>query len=188
MPDAAPRAKPAELVTVNSTTHPKCMEQLQVGYVQGVAATAGVLMERHRHDDVRGDVEFIHRPDPDSFRDVSVQAQLKCTTTVIPDPDKGYFSYQFKELRHFRWLADPVDTHAKRLLIVMATHRRQELWTNASHRRLEMLYCCYWASLEGMTVGDVAQPTVRIPTGQIFDATALTRILGRQDRGEALND
>ncbi|MGW0575247.1 DUF4365 domain-containing protein [Streptomyces sp. NPDC002920] len=163
------------------------MEQLQEGYVAAVAATAGCAVETVRRD-IYGMDALLVRPATDPSRqEVSVFAQLKNTTTILPDPAKDSFSYQLKKRDYFDRLALP-RKDPKAILIVMATSYRQSDWTKANHDRLELSHCCYWVSLEGQTAKDgVQSPTVKIPTANIFDSVALTGILDKLDRGESLN-
>lgn len=183
--------RPAEhgVVPVRADSHTRCMEQLQLGYVAAVAATAGCQIEVHRVDDLLCDVEFVRKSEANSLLEISVRAQLKCTTQVRPDPEEETFPYRFSDRRHFDRLAVVRGINPKMILLVMATHPRQELWTAAGHDSLEMLHCCYWVSLEGVSVAaSIQQPTIRVPTRQIFDADALAGILKRLDHGEALRD
>ncbi|MFJ2632733.1 DUF4365 domain-containing protein [Streptomyces sp. NPDC087422] len=173
---------------MNEDTFTALMEQLQEGYVASVAATAGCAMEHVRRDIYGMDALLVRPASETGKQEVSVFAQLKNTTTILPDPAKASFSYQFKKREYFDRLAmDRRDPQA--ILIVMATSYRQAEWTNASHERLEVKHCCYWLSLKGENArAGVESPTVRIPTKNIFDAAALTTILDKLDRGESLND
>ncbi len=177
----------SRIEAVNDDTFTACMEQLQEGYVASVAATAGCAMEHVRRDIYGMDALLVRPAAEPGKQEVSVFAQLKNTTTVLPDPDKDTFSYQLKKREYFDRLAmDRKDPQA--ILIVMATSYRQADWTDASHARLEVRHCCYWVSLKGVTAREgVESPSVRIPTSNIFDAVALTTILDKLDRGEALN-
>ena len=79
---------------VNHATFTQCMEQLQEGYVFSVAATAGCLVEVVQRDRCGIDVTFV-RPRGSTVEEVSVQAQLKNTTIIEPDPSKHTFPYKF---------------------------------------------------------------------------------------------
>jgi hypothetical protein len=163
------------------------MEQLQEGYVASVAATAGCAFERISRDIWGFDVQLVRPGKSASEQEISVYAQLKNTTTVRPDRSKPSFSYQLKKRDYFDRLAakrrDP-----KAILIVMVTPARQASWTRATHDQLDVCHCCYWVSLEGQTAkAGVQQPTVHVPTSNLFDADALTAILDRLDRGESIN-
>lgn len=55
------------------------------------------------------------------------------------------------------------------------------------HDKLHMMHCCYWKYLEGVAVPNIDKPSIRISTGNIFDAAALTKILNQIEGGESLN-
>ena len=183
---ASPPPPPHTFTPVDPATVTDCMEQLQEGYVASVAATAGCLFQKFSKDRFGFDTMLV-RPRPVG-EEISVFTQLKCTTTERPDPSKPDFGYRFRKRQYFDRLAT-IRSGIKAILIVMATHPAQARWTNGSHDRLELLYCCYWAYLEGLTVGDhIRTPTVRVPTSNVFDANALTWILDTLDRGGDLHD
>ncbi|MFF7703249.1 DUF4365 domain-containing protein [Streptomyces lydicus] len=178
----------SRIEAVNEDTFTACMEQLQEGYVASVAATAGCAVENVRRDIYGMDALLVRPAEDPGKQEVSVFAQLKNTTTTLPDASKETFSYQLKKRKYFERLALKRKS-PKAILIVMATSFRQADWTRASHDRLEISHCCYWVSLEGQTAKEgVQSPSVSIPTANIFDSNALTNILDRLDRGESLNE
>lgn len=181
MTDRARKATP--LIESTFTT---CMEQLQEGYVSAVAATAGCTLEHTRRDLYGTDVKII-RPGPTPHsEEVMIMAQLKNTTRAQPDPNKEFFSYQLKKREYFEKLAMRRTTN-KAILLVMATEPLQVDWSKCSHSTMELRNCCYWLNLEGESAADgVQSPTVRIPTRNIFDAQALTEMLDRIEKGEAI--
>jgi hypothetical protein len=161
-----------------------CMEQLQDGYVAAIGAAAGATVEWTSRDLYGTDARLVRQADP-SVEETCVLLQLKSTTVVKPDPSAPDFPFKFKKRRHFEWLAMERTTN-KALLVVMTVHPSQANWITATHDYLRLHHCCYWVNLEGQTVREaVQQPTVRVPTVNIFDANALTGILDRIDRGEA---
>jgi len=171
---------------VDARTFTALLEQLQEGYVATVAATAGCIVEPVKRD-VYGFDGWLVRP-PTSIgagEETMIAVQLKNTTTVRPNPSKGWFSYQFKDRRSFEVLARP--RRMKAILLVMATPPQQANWTASDHDYLRVERCCYWASLEGMKAAPgVQSPTVRISTANIFDARSLTAMMDRLERGEVL--
>jgi hypothetical protein len=171
---------------VDAETFTECMEQLQVGYVAGVAATAGCLMEIKQRDRYGADVMFTRTPPPGEYEETSLYAQLKSTTTIKVDPQRGFLSYTFKKRRYLEQLAAP-RKDLRLILIVLAANPIQSSWTSGTHESLTLLHCCYWASFENYAVPTgVAQPTVRISTTNRFTAEALSDILDKVGRGEAL--
>lgn len=173
------------IVPVVPRTFTAMMEQLQEGYISCVAATAGCSVEFIRRDLYLLDALIIRSTDEDR-QEVSVVAQLKNTTTISPDPSKPYFTYQFRNRDHLRRLTmhrkDP-----KAILLVMTSPRAQADWTQCDHESLTVRNCCYWVSLEDQTVRpDVKYPSIQVPTSNIFNDQALTMIMDKLDRGEAL--
>lgn len=161
------------------------MEQLQEGYVASVAATAGCIMEPILRDLYGFDIRIV-RPSRAGEEEVVLNAQLKSTTTVKPDPAKAHFSHQLRKKEYLERLAAP-RRDVKAILVVMATPPAQASWTSAAHESMAIKHCCYWAYLEGHVVDpDVASPTVHIPTANIFDATALTSLMDKIGKGEPL--
>ncbi|MEY9913312.1 hypothetical protein ABIA35_009579 [Catenulispora sp. MAP12-49] len=170
---------------VDTTTFTTCMEQLQEGYVATVAAAAGCTMEFVRRDIYGIDVRLI-RPRGVDAEEIRVDAQLKNSTRVKPNPGASHFSFQFKERSHMAHLTKPRG-QAKAILVVMATTGSQKAWTETSHDQHIVRHCCYWMNLEGHEIKDgVKSPSVRVPTANIFDAEALTMILDKLERGEPL--
>lgn len=179
------QASGGRVQAVDTATFTTCMEQLQEGYVAAVAATAGCFIEPVRRDYYGVDVQIV-RPRGPHLQEQMIFAQLKNTTTIKPDPTKPDFPYKFKARAHLEHLVKP-RSNPKALVIVMATSPLQADWTYGDHDELSMLHCCYWANLEGCSIGvGVEQPTVRVPTDQRFSASGLLEMFDRLDRGEAL--
>lgn len=152
----------------------------------GVASAAGCTVEFKRRDVFGIDIQLIRPPESASEEEVSVYAQLKSTMTIKPDTTKNSFSYQFKKRQYMEHLVKRRSS-PKAILIVMAMPTVQADWTLATHDNLLISHSCYWASLEGAQIKPGVQaPSVRIPTGNIFDVRALKQIMDKLDRGEAL--
>lgn len=181
-----PRRQRVEAVDPRTFTN--MMEQLQEGYIASVAATAGCTVEMIRKDSRGLDTQIIRPPRTTTEEEVAVYAQLKCTTSVIPDPKKDHFSYQFTKREYFDNLAKRRG-HLKALLIVMTVPTKQLDWTEVDHAGLLTKRCCYWAYLEGSAAeASIQRPTVHIPTKNILDAYALTNIMDKLDRGKSLHE
>jgi hypothetical protein len=163
------------------------MEQLQQGYVQAVAATAGCSVEFSEHDRYGVDATIIRQIDQ-SREEISVKAALKCTTRIRPNPARAQFSYRFHDRAHLERLTLPRRTQ-KMILLLMLTCPEQARWTQCSHESLTVNHCCYWAYLESYEIQPgVQSPSVPIQTANLFDSAALTRIMDKLDRGESLRD
>jgi Domain of unknown function (DUF4365) len=164
------------------------MEQLQQGVVQAVAATAGCTVEFSERDRYGVDATIIRQIDR-SREEISVKAALKSTTRIgPPDPARPQFSYQFHERAHLERLTLPRRTQ-KMILLLMLTCPEQAGWTQCDHECLMVRHSCYWAYLEGYEIRPgVRSPSVAIRTANLFDSTALTRMMDKLDRGESLRD
>ena len=152
-----------------------------------VAAAAGCFVTRTTGD-VNGVDVLIIRPAPEIgvAEEITLGLQLKCTTKTRPDPAKEYFSYQFTKRRSLEALTLKRSIY-KVIPIIMVTSPERAHWTQSSHDALNISYCCYWRNLEGhpISVG-VEHPSVRIPTANIFDAVALSAMMGRLEKGKDL--
>jgi hypothetical protein len=159
------------------------MEQLQEGYVLSVAATAGCLVEPMRRDMHGVDMMFV-KPGGAQREETTLYAQLKSTTILMPDLEKGWFSFQFSRRRHFDYLSKERST-VKAVLLVMVTDHVQSRWSVGNHESLAVRKCCYWVNLEGRE-SSAMKPTIRVPTDQMFSAAALQGLLDRIERDEPL--
>jgi Domain of unknown function (DUF4365) len=158
-----------------------CMEQLQEAYVYSVASTVGCIVERKNRDRYGVDVEF-KLPRDDYLEELTIYAQLKCTTTIDPDPSKPTFGYRFRDRRHFDQLAKPRAT-IKAILIVMVTSPIQAAWTEVAHDQLIIRQACYWMNLEGAKPSSPKTPTVAVPIANIFDGPNLIEMFQRLEQG-----
>jgi hypothetical protein len=162
------------------------MEQLQEGYVGSVAASAGCMMEPIPKDTYGFDIRLVRPGRTPLDEEVTLNVQLKNTTTTRPDPNQETFSYQLRKREYLERLAAP-RKYVKAVLLVMVTSPNQAEWAVADHAAMTTQHCCYWECLEGHLVDPgVAAPTVRIRTKNIFDGPALTRIMDKLSRGEPL--
>lgn len=141
------------------------------------------MVERRERDLLGMDVTFV-RPSSPEHEETMLFAQLKSTSRPRPDPEKGWFGFQFSKRDHFDRLAMTRST-VKAVLLVMVTDPDQSKWSDADHESLSVRKCCYWVDLEGQK-SDAGKPTVRVPTDQIFSAAALQHLLDRIERDEPL--
>lgn len=160
------------------------MEQLQEGYVSAVSATCGVSAQWTTRDNHKYDVELTRQPDT-SFEEVSVRVQLKSTTTIPVIPRGATnFSYRFNDRAAYDSLV-MARSAPKHILVLMVVHQDQNRWTYSHHRALLLRHCCYWLNMEGMTSA-AQQPTVSVPTANVFNAAALSGILDRIEGGQTI--
>jgi len=171
--------------SVSKKTFTACMEQLQEGYVFAVASTAGCLVEIVNRDFYGIDVRIIKERGT-MLQELVIEAQLKATTTVKPDPSLDHFSFQFKKSANLLELCKPRQT-SKAILIVMATKPIQEEWCSVDHDSMSLHHCCYWVNLEGhIPTQGVQSPTVHVPTANQFDAASLLAMFDRLENGKPL--
>ncbi|MFE2868075.1 DUF4365 domain-containing protein [Embleya sp. NPDC059259] len=183
---AEPRADGAGM-KINPRVHTMLMEQLQRGYIQSVAATAGCTVETVGTDAFGMDAFLIRPPQRAPDEEVMFLAQFKCTSQFVPDPTKESFGYQFTKRAYFDKLVTR-RRDLKSILIVMTVPKDQSQWTEASHEGLLTRRTNYWVHLEGLVVDpQIQRPTVRIPTANVFDSESLIKLMDRVDRGESLN-
>jgi len=177
---------PEPLEPVDARTLTQTLERLQRASIQAVASTAGYSFEVVEMD-VNGLDGRIIRPVPaiGQGEELPVLVAMKATTSIVVDPTKPAFSYQFKDRRHYDALAQR-RTIMKAILLVMPAPKAQANWTYVQGGSL-VVPTCYWLSLEGAKIASTTKsPTVQIPTANIFDAAALTGIVDKIDRGERL--
>ncbi|TXS67290.1 DUF4365 domain-containing protein [Streptomyces sp. sk2.1] len=171
---------------VDRRTFTTCMEQLQEGYMQSVAATAGCLFIKQGRDMFGVDAMLVRTSSDPLGEEASFYVQMKSTTQIAVDGSTESFRYRFEKRDYMERLVRP-RMGMKSLLIVMAIPKGQAQWTRTAHTHLEVKQACYWISLEGMTVPPAEKPSVRIPTANLFNAEALTAIMGKIERGEPLH-
>jgi Domain of unknown function (DUF4365) len=157
-----------------------CMEQLHVAYVCSVAATVGCSVERKNRDRYGVDIEF-KLPRDDHLEELTIYAQLKCTTTIDPDLSKPTFGYRFRDRRHFDHLAKP-RAAIKAILIVMVTSPVQSSWTEVSHDQLTIRQACYWMNMEDKKPSSPITPTVAVPIANLFDGPSLVEMFQRLEQ------
>ncbi|MEN8649701.1 DUF4365 domain-containing protein [Streptomyces sp. 21So2-11] len=163
------------------------MEQLQEGYVQSVAATAGCLFIKQERDMFGMDAMLVRPSTTPVAEESSFYVQLKSTTMIAPERAAQDFGYRFNKRIYMDRLAAPRRS-IKAVLIVMAVPPGQADWTRVEHSHLTVRQACYWICLEGYPVPEVEKPSAKIPTANLFDAEALTAIMGKIERGEPLHD
>ncbi|MFJ4869460.1 DUF4365 domain-containing protein [Streptomyces sp. NPDC088757] len=171
---------------VDRRTFTTCMEQLQEGYMQSVAATAGCLFIKQGRDMFGMDAMLVRTSSDPLGEEASFYVQMKSTTQLTVNGEAESFGYRFEKRDYMERLVRP-RLGMKSLLVVMAIPKGQAEWTRTAHTHLEVKQACYWLNLEGMTVPAVERPYVRIPTANLFNAEALTAIMGKIERGEPLH-
>ncbi|WP_367124752.1 DUF4365 domain-containing protein [Streptomyces phytohabitans] len=162
------------------------MEQLQEGYMQSVAATAGCLFVKQGRDMFGADAMLVRTSSDPLGEETSFYVQLKSTTQIAVDDNVKSFRYRFEKREYLERLVRP-RLGMKSLLVVMAIPKGQAKWTRTAHTHLEVMQACYWVSLEGTTVPPAQKPSIHVPTSNLFNAEALTAIMKKIERGESLH-
>lgn len=159
------------------------MEELQVGYIRAVAASAGCLVGSLNIDD-GVDVELRHKADCHTHitdRVARLEVQLKATSRNMSD--SGYLT---AKMNHERWeYFRTKDPTIDKIIVVMAIPGSQEHWTYARHKSLSIHYCGYWVNIAGVADTDAAEPTVKASQEQIFNDIALCDMMERIGQGGA---
>lgn len=168
---------------VHQNTFTILMEQLQIGYVEAIAATAGCTMNIMHRDTFRLDALIVrHR---DNFDETHLWVQLK-STTKTPPATEGDFVFPFKNQEQLDRLRRPAGG-SPTILVVMVSHPEQSKWTEGSHDSLTLRHCCYWKSVADAEPQETrSELSVKMRRCQVFDAPGLLGIMDRIERGESL--
>ena len=157
---------------------PDQKERLSLAYVNALAARAGFATS-------------VPGPDRDSV-DLRIMAggrfrpaldlQLKATTTLA-EPRSSVLSFRlgvgnYNDLR--------VETQTPRLLVLLELPEDEARWVTVTGEELVLRRRAYWLSLQRQADEPAGRETVtvRIPTGNVLDVDALTKLMERSRRGD----
>ncbi|KAA1179705.1 DUF4365 domain-containing protein [Paenibacillus sp. B2(2019)] len=157
-------------------------EGLSLAYVSAVAHMAGMDYTQPKFDyGIDGTISEIKvRPDgrrcPNGFK---VEFQLKSTVNL--SMDSKYITYNLDSKNYNDLVETEIGT--PRILIVFYLPRDRNHWLNLSESELVLKHCAWWTCLYGNTpTRNVSKKTVQIPRDQLFDVSALQKII-RDIRG-----
>ena len=166
---------------VHDGTFTSMMEQLQIAYVEAVAATAGCTMNVMNRDTFALDALIVrHRDNED---ETHLWVQLK-NTTKVPVAQEGEFTFAFnhaRQLDRLRRMAggSPV------LLLVMVSPPSQASWTHGTQAAQTIQHSGSWKNDATADQEETrSELSVRVSRLQVFDAPSLLSIMDRIERGE----
>lgn len=161
------------------------MEGLARAYVQAVAAQAGVnvlyqLFDYGTDVSLRAvDVQDGRYEDTGEVIDV----QLRSTTRAITRGDEVAYDLGIRTHEYLR--RSPVNR--PRILVLFVMPEGEGDWLVQDEVELRLRRCAYWLSLRGTDPSSAASSVrVSIPQANVFDVSALTRLLDRRYRGEVI--
>ena len=170
---------------------PSRQEDLSVAYISAVAAKAGYDCGRPGSHDVGEDLEIItvekrgdiiFKPGPNLY------VQAKSSQNFELSEDGEYIKYDL-EVSAYNKLVIEEGRFYPIILILYCMPADENEWLNICEENTTLKYCGYWTCLMGRTESTNSR-TVRvyIPRQNIFTASALTSIMEKIRRMEALND
>ncbi len=157
------------------------MEQLQVGYLHAVAATAGCSLSSPIPD--RGiDWHIDHASSQHTVdSEVTIKVALKSTFQVQALPPAPYFSFTLDN-DHLEKLSGVAPT-IHRLLVVMVVPRMMQHWVLSTGNFLQLRHCAYWVNLAGQAITGKDKTNVHVQTDHVFDDLALCEIMKTVGQG-----
>jgi hypothetical protein len=162
-----------------------CMEMLQTGYLQAVAAAAGCAVAKPIPDAHGIDYQVSHGSNKHTMDSIAeIRVQLKATSTVTRETirTKGDFPLELENADLARLSISPVTI--PRLLVVLLLPKDQAEWLRADHDELAVRHCAYWINLEGVSTRGEKTTTVRVALDHVFDDRALCEIMRKVGAGE----
>ena len=152
-------------------------EQFSIAYVRAVAAAAGVNVSRPEVDDDSVDIRFSKRSIAGTAVPPMLEAQLKCTSTYVPDGGIIRFPLRLKNYNELRG-----QHFIPRVLVVIIVPEQIGDWLAQNEEQMLIRKCGYWVSLEDMPeTNNVASVTINLPSAQRFSIGDLRSLLGRGD-------
>jgi hypothetical protein len=161
------------------------MESLSRAYLQAVAAHAGVNV-LYQLFDYGTDVSLRAVDVRDGrYEDAGevVDVQLRSTTRAIVRDDAIAYDLDVRTYEYLR--RSPANR--PRILVLLVMPEVEAEWLAQDEAELRLRRCAYWLSLrEADPSGAASSVRVSIPRTNVFDAPALTQLLDRRYRGEAI--
>jgi len=148
-------------------------EQFSIAYVRAVAAAAGVNIYKPEVDDDSVDIGFCTRIVRERMQRPKLEAQLKCTVGVAEDEVEFRFPLKVKNYNDLR-----DDDIVPRLLILVVVPAEVDGWLHQTPEQMVLRKSAYWVRLTGLPeTTNTTTVTVPVPKNQLFDVTALRRLL-----------
>jgi hypothetical protein len=160
-------------------------EQYSIGYVQVLAAVAGVKIDRYVVDDDSLDV-LLSRA---GGRSPHLSLQLKCSADLEPRSDDFSFRLKLKNYDDLRRL-----TMVPRILVIVHVPPVAEDWLVEMRDHFLLRHRAYWLNLSGMTEEKAVtkedwqkkKVTVRIPTANLLTPAQLIQMMDNIERTDAI--
>lgn len=151
-------------------------EALSKAYAHSVAASAGYVTAVYDYDrdgvDIRIQSGGSMRP--------AIDLQLKATIN-LGAPSNGFFRFPLNR-RNYDLLR--IETQTPRLLVVLDLPREETRWLTITRDELVLRRRAYWLNLRGQEERTNQDSiTVYIPEGNLFDVSALIRLMSQSRQG-----
>jgi len=164
-------------------TDQKCMEELSISYLNAVAASANIAVERETHDEdgVDGKIKKDFLYENKRFKS-SINYQLKATSQPIREQN-GILHYPLK-MKNYNDLR--ASSTVPQLLFLFIMPRKKEEWVEQDTEALKLKKCMYWCNLaDEPEIPNQETVTISVPMNQIVRAEELERLLRSvAERGE----
>lgn len=151
-------------------------EALSKAYAHSVAASAGYATAVYDYDRDGADIRI---QSGGSMRP-AIELQLKATIN-LGVPNNGFFHYSLNR-RNYDLLR--IETQTPRLLVVLDLPREETRWMTITREELVLRRRAYWLNLRGQAErSNQDSITVYIPEVNLFDVSALTKLMGQSRQG-----
>jgi Domain of unknown function (DUF4365) len=179
---AASAASPEVVLRGSPQRKTDFMEQLQVGFLRAVAASAGCVPSEPVIDEGI-DVILSHKSISHTYPGdncARLEVQLKATAEFV-DSDGDHVSVPLQRDRWDYYRAD-CNTLSK-IVVILSMPSDQADWTLADHDVFSIYHCAYWVNLATEPQSTLVKPLAVAPRSQIFDDIALCKIMARIGKG-----
>jgi hypothetical protein len=151
-------------------------EQFSNAYVRAVASVAGFTLAKPEVDDDSIDLILAQRGGAGTVRSPRMEMQLKCTGRDIINNGGLHFPLKLKNYDDLR--VD--DVLVPRILVVLCVPDDLSDWIEHTEQQMLIRHCAYWVSLRGLPASpNIANVTVQLPQGNLFNPASLTQIMAR---------
>lgn len=170
---------------LHTSRGPDFMQQLQLSYVNAIAAAAGCVVSQPTIDDgIDIDLRSRH-PSHTAFSDQTarLEVQLKSTASKI----RMLANHVSTKMRfdRYNYYAAPPPLSVHKIVLIMPQPSHPGHWTYVRPKGLTLHYACYWVNIAGQGHHSQGHIQVKAPRTQVFDDLALCGMMERIGRGEA---
>ena len=152
------------------------MEELEVGVITAIAASAGCNVVGRSVFDDGIDLDLRHSLPNQEL--LSLRLQLKAVTGGW-NAEKTQISAKVPVSRYDEYRLTNVSVHS--IVVIMDVPSNMDDWLDCSGLNSEIRHKCYWVSLQGRGAftGSGAIVTVNASSSSLFDDQALCEIMAR---------